>query len=1246
MADEIEKLPGVGEKNAEKLRSAGFNSYMALAATSAAELNEAGVAGEDTANKIINAARAKLKMGFETATEALKRRQLIGKITTGSKSLDGLLGGGVETQAITEAHGAFGCLTGDTKITLSDGQLLPIGNLARGLSAGVYPVNVPILAQNGNSIVKTDAVSLHVYNCENVLRVNLHNGMSVSVTTNHPLMTPSGWKEASNLSLQDKIKIVHDSVFTNNYVKLDTALRKRVENTRHIDLPIELTPELAEIVAYILGEGWKEIGGDRGITRVCFTNTNKEMLDKFRELVSAVFKIEANIRYKRTDITAYAIDSVIACEFLEQFHGLYFNAKEKYIPDQIFSSPKEVIVRFLAALYDCEGSVKLDNIKERERVISWTTLKGEKSNVYRLPSYGRDIDLRSSSRRLLEGVQILLTKLGIDNWINQDVTKRDGKEFVGYKVHISNKDGIETFYKEIGIRTIRLRDKIEKAIESYKRNAASRLADFVGIKSIDIVKTSDGKVYDLEVPGLHNFLANNILSHNSGKSQLAHQLAVTVQLPVEKGGLGGKAVFIDTEQSLPYDEKILIQTESGIKPVKIGEIVEESLKTGHTKIGDTISSPNNPKNLKCLSFDPDDNKIKPFPITGFIKHKEQEVFLVKLASGRKVKVTKHHNFFSIMPDGTLGPIATSKLEVGDKISVASNLPIDSFITDLDLSEILIGENLHVRGKVLKPYLLELKEELKTIAVSRNGNSNRAYNWINRSELPLDVFNSIKHKLKKEDYCNLRIGGWSRNNTIPLVIELDSDFMKFVGLYVAEGSCVCKKYSEDSVANLVIITNTDENIRKGVIEFGEKLGVRFRISKNDIVTSSRPFALLIKKLNLGDNAYEKKAPEFLLSAGKDSISSFLDGYIAGDGSLNGITGTTNCETVSQFLAEDLMNSTQALEIPARNSTVLRYKDSDRKELNTFNIHWQTIKGVDSRLEEFPNKNLEIGSILISLRKREGITQVELSKRSGINSSVINHIESGHIKNVRKENLKIILSSFKVQDIVKENLVKLIEGDIWFDSVESIEKVSFEPVYDIEVLPEGRPVQNFIGGYGGIILHNTFRPERIQDMAAALGLDTETVLANILVARAYNSDHQILLVEKAEEIIQSEGVKLIIVDSLTANFRSDYTGRGQLADRQQTLNRHLHKLQRLADVYNLAIYITNQVMSRPDVMFGDPTAPIGGHVLGHQATYRLYLRKSKGEKRIGKLIDSPNLPEAETVFKVGKDGVRDDEDADKE
>ncbi len=183
----------------------------------------------------------------------------------------------------------------------------------------------------------------------------------------------------------------------------------------------------------------------------------------------------------------------------------------------------------------------------------------------------------------------------------------------------------------------------------------------------------------------------------------------------------------------------------------------------------------------------------------------------------------------------------------------------------------------------------------------------------------------------------------------------------------------------------------------------------------------------------------------------------------------------------------------------------------------------------------------------------------------------------------------------------------------------------------------------GGLGGkaifIDTEATFRAERIMEMAKGLGLEPKKVLENIFVARAYNSDHQVLLAEKSEEHIKKNNVRVIIMDSLTSSFRSDYTGRGTLANRQQKLNRHLHTLQRLGDVYNIAIYVTNQVMSRPDILFGDPTVPIGGHILGHTATYRVYLRKSKGEKRIAKLIDSPCFPEGETVFKVIADGVRD-------
>lgn len=179
----------------------------------------------------------------------------------------------------------------------------------------------------------------------------------------------------------------------------------------------------------------------------------------------------------------------------------------------------------------------------------------------------------------------------------------------------------------------------------------------------------------------------------------------------------------------------------------------------------------------------------------------------------------------------------------------------------------------------------------------------------------------------------------------------------------------------------------------------------------------------------------------------------------------------------------------------------------------------------------------------------------------------------------------------------------------------------------------------GGCLFIDTENTFRPERVKQIAEAMGLDAKKIMDNIHVARAFNADHQMLLAEKANEMIEEKNIKLIVVDSLTSKFRSEFTGRGTLANRQQKLNRHLHALQKWADLYNIPVYITNQVMANPALMFGDPTTPIGGHIVGHQSTYRIYLRKSKDEKRIARLVDSPHLPEGEIVFKVTPNGIED-------
>ena len=170
-------------------------------------------------------------------------------------------------------------------------------------------------------------------------------------------------------------------------------------------------------------------------------------------------------------------------------------------------------------------------------------------------------------------------------------------------------------------------------------------------------------------------------------------------------------------------------------------------------------------------------------------------------------------------------------------------------------------------------------------------------------------------------------------------------------------------------------------------------------------------------------------------------------------------------------------------------------------------------------------------------------------------------------------------------------------------------------------------------------HTFRPERIIQMAKTMGLDPIKVLKNIIIAKAYTSDDQMLIAEQAQEMVRGKNIKLVVVDSLTSLFRSEYTGRGTLASRQQKLNRHLSTLHKLADLNNLVVYVTNQVMANPQMFFGDPTRPIGGHILGHSSTFRIYLRKSKAEKRIARLIDSPNLPDGEAVFKVTEGGIGD-------
>jgi meiotic recombination protein DMC1 len=189
----------------------------------------------------------------------------------------------------------------------------------------------------------------------------------------------------------------------------------------------------------------------------------------------------------------------------------------------------------------------------------------------------------------------------------------------------------------------------------------------------------------------------------------------------------------------------------------------------------------------------------------------------------------------------------------------------------------------------------------------------------------------------------------------------------------------------------------------------------------------------------------------------------------------------------------------------------------------------------------------------------------------------------------------------------------------------------------------------GGGAGKVAYidteGTFRPERLAQIAQRFGLDAEAVLDNVLYARAFTVEHQFQLLTLVAARMVEEPFALVVVDSIMALFRVDYSGRGELSERQQVLSKMMSRLMKISEQFNVAVFLTNQVMSDPGAGMSfvpDPKKPVGGHVLAHASTTRLSLRKGRGDQRVCKVFDSPCLPELEATFQIGLGGVEDAKD----
>jgi len=243
------------------------------------------------------------------------------------------------------------------------------------------------------------------------------------------------------------------------------------------------------------------------------------------------------------------------------------------------------------------------------------------------------------------------------------------------------------------------------------------------------------------------------------------------------------------------------------------------------------------------------------------------------------------------------------------------------------------------------------------------------------------------------------------------------------------------------------------------------------------------------------------------------------------------------------------------------------------------------------------------------------------------------------------------------IKRKNLIKITTGSTAFDKLlgGGIESMGITEAFGefrtgktqiAHTLCVTSQLPHDIGGGNGKVIYidteGTFRPERIVSIAKRYNISPEEALDHIIYARAYTHEHQDALIAAAASKMVEERYSLIVVDSITALFRVDFSGRGELAARQQALAQTLSRLIKLAEEFNVAVFITNQVVSDPGggaVFISDPKKPVGGHILAHASTTRLSLRKGKGEQRVVKIYDSPCLPENEAPYQIAEDGIKD-------
>lgn len=395
---------------------------------------------------------------------------------------------GIEPPKGVLIHGPPGCITGDALIALEDGRLVRIEELAGGLNPGIYIADLPVYPP-------ASAKALHIYDVPETVEMTTETGKRLRMTKNHPLMTPSGWKEADKLVEGDRVKTFKWLPSPTQFVSVNFAPRTWHTSAKP-EFPKIFDEELAEAVGIFVAEG------NANELRISFAihSEEKELRERIVSLMKR-FGIEPKVVkvYGKNCIKIFYNSRQLKDFFLQ-----FWSKDKKRVPSQILLSPNSVVAAFLRGLFEGDGTV----------------LARRKSHGV---EYG--VALKSKSRTLLEECQVLLLRFKIGSRIYEETYANEaGEKFKTYSLRIRGKANVQAFHASIGFISTAKREKLARITKEYRRDLSYLRSEFERIVS---VKRIDGwqRVYDFEVPRTHAFFSNGLLSHNTGKTLLAKAVA-------------------------------------------------------------------------------------------------------------------------------------------------------------------------------------------------------------------------------------------------------------------------------------------------------------------------------------------------------------------------------------------------------------------------------------------------------------------------------------------------------------------------------------------------------------------------------------------------------------------------------------------------------------------------------------------------------------------------------------------------